>query len=76
MLLAATKVKSSELQQSSGAENITVTRSLAGGRSTKNNRNCSMLYPNHAYFLLSCEEGLPYGIFLSGGRVTTFLDFV
>ena len=36
-----------------------VTRSLAGGRSTKNNQKTPMPNSNHANFLLSCEEGLP-----------------
>ena len=33
-----------------------------------------MTHPSHAHFLLFCEEGLPSGMFLSGGRLTTFLD--
>ena len=33
-----------------------------------------MTHPSHAYFLLFCEEGLPSWMFLSGGRLTTFLD--
>ena len=33
-----------------------------------------MTHPGHAYFLLFCEEGLPSGMFLSGGKLTTFLD--
>ena len=32
-------------------------------------------HPSHAYFLLYCEEGLPYGMFLFGGRQSAFLDF-
>ena len=36
----------------------------------------SMTHPSHAHFLLFCEEGLPCGMFLSGGRLTTFLDSV
>ena len=31
-----------------------------------------MTHPSHAYFILFREEGLPSGIFLSGGRLTTF----
>ena len=46
--------------------------SIAGGRSTNNNRNC-FAHPSHVYFLLSCEEGLSPGIFSL--RLTTFLDF-
>ena len=34
-----------------------------------------MSHPSHAYLPLSCEEGLPSSMFLSGGRLTTFLDF-
>ena len=35
-----------------------------------------MTHPSHAYFLLFCEEGLISGMFLSGGRLITFLDSV
>ena len=31
--------------------------------------------PSYAYFLLFYEEGLPSNMFLSGGRLTNFLDF-
>ena len=34
-----------------------------------------MPHPNHAYFLLSCEEGLSSSMFLCGARWTAFLDF-
>ena len=34
-----------------------------------------MTQSSHAYFLLSCDEGLPPGMILSGGRLTTSLDF-
>ena len=34
-----------------------------------------MTHPSHAHFLLSCEKGLLFGIFLSGGRLTTLQDF-
>ena len=33
-----------------------------------------MTHPSHAHFLLFCEEDLPSGMFLSGGRLITFLD--
>ena len=33
-----------------------------------------MTHPSHAHFPLFGEEGLPSGMFLSGGRLTTFLD--
>ncbi len=33
-----------------------------------------MAHPSLAYFLLSCEEGLQFGMFLSGERLITFLD--
>ena len=33
-----------------------------------------MTHPSHAHFLLFCEEDLPSGMFLSGGRLTNFLD--
>ena len=32
-------------------------------------------HPSHAYFPLSCEGGLPFCMFLPGGRSTTFLEF-
>ena len=51
-------------------ENITVARPLTGGRSTQNNRSS---YDTPKPRPLS-EEGLPSGMFLSGGRLTTFLD--
>ena len=56
-------------------ENITVTRSLAGGTSTKNNRNSYGHTKDMPYYILSREEGSPSGIFLPGGGLTTFLDF-
>ena len=34
-----------------------------------------MPYPSHAHCLLSYEEGLRSGMGLSGGGLTTFLDF-
>ena len=60
-------------------ENISVTWSPAGGRSTKKDTarktiETAMTHPSHA-FLLSCVEGLPSRIFLSRGRFATFLDF-
>ena len=30
---------------------------------------------NHAYFEVSFEKGLPYGMLLPGRRFTTFLNF-
>ena len=33
-----------------------------------------MAHQNLAYYLLSCENGLAFGMFLSGGRLPTFLD--
>ena len=33
-----------------------------------------MTHPSHAHFPLFCEEGLPSGMLLSGGRFTTILD--
>ena len=56
---------------SQSQESITVARSLTGGRSRENNRY--MTHPSHAHFLLFCEEGLLSGVFLSGGRLITFL---
>ena len=50
-----------------------VAQPLIGGRSTKT-IEAPMTHPGHAYFLLFCEEGLPSGMFLSGGKLTTFLD--
>ena len=35
-----------------------------------------MTYDTHAQFLLFYGEGLPSWMFLSGGRLTTFLDSV
>ena len=34
----------------------------------------NMTHPSHTHFPLFCEEGLPYGMFLSRGRLITFLD--
>ena len=64
--------KKLEMEQSK--ENITVTRSLAKGRSTKA-LETTMTHPNRSNSLLPCKEGLPSGIFVSGGRLTTFQDF-
>ena len=33
-----------------------------------------MTHPSHAHFILFCKGGLPFWMFLSGGRLTTFLD--
>ena len=53
---------------------IAITRSLAGGRSTKYNRK---LYatPKSCLGFLFCEQGMPSSMFLSGGRLTTSHDF-
>ena len=55
-------------------ENITVARLPTGESSMINNRSSQLTHPSHAHFLLHCEEGLPSGIFLSGEKLTTFLD--
>ena len=47
-----------------------VTRSLAGEGPRKTIKT-PMTLPSHAFFLLFCEEGLPYGMVLSGGNLTT-----
>ena len=54
-------------------ESTTVTRSLAGGR-PKNIIETVMPHPRHAYFLLLCEEGLPFTMLLTAERLTIFLD--
>ena len=54
--------------------NIRFTRPLAGGMSRKNIET-PLTHQNHSYFPFSCEEGLPSGMFLFGGMLTTFLDF-
>ena len=33
-----------------------------------------MTHPSHAHFILFCEEGLPSGMFLSGGKLTNESD--
>ena len=54
-------------------ENITVAQPLPeeGPRKTI---EAPMTHPSQVHFLLFCEEGFPLGMFLSGGRLTTFLD--
>ncbi len=54
-------------------EKVTVTRSLTGGRSIRTIENI-LPHPKHAFFSLLSEEGFQLGIFLSGGRLNTFLD--
>ena len=53
---------------------IAVTRSLAGVMSTKNNRN-SYATPVPCLFSIVLCERFAYGMFLSGGSKTAFLDF-
>ena len=48
-----------------------VTRSLAGERSAKNNRNCFNTSKPY-FFLLTGEEGLPTGIFSARRKVNNF----
>ena len=54
---------------------ITVER-VAGWRVIdKKPEEILMTLPSHAHFLLFCEEGFLFGMFLSGERLNTFLDF-
>ena len=52
---------------------MVTTRSLTGGRSMKT-IEAPITHQSHAHFILFCEEGLPSGLFLYGGRLTNFLD--
>ena len=61
----------SEIAEIQSQENITVARPLTGGRSTKTNRS-SYDTPKPHLFLLFCGEGLPSGMFLSGGSFNNF----
>ena len=54
-------------------DKITVRRSLAGGRSAKNNRNFYDT-PKPCLFFSISEEILSFGMFLTGGMLIIFLD--
>ncbi len=59
--------------RSQSQEKVTVTRSLIGGRSVRTKENL-LPHPKHACFSLFSEEGIQLLVFLSGGRLNTFLE--